>query len=1139
MLQGKPKLSRVLSMLVAFALIFGTLFSPISVKTFAQGKTTLIVHYKEDPNTDKKWNVWAFPEGGEGQAYPFTGEDDFGRVAEIELSGDMKRVGFIVRTDDWDKDGEDRLIDVVDGKAEAWVVAGNGTTFATAAEAGGKSAAATSAPSAEQEAETSSSSTLTPMPGKTKAVIHYKKDPNSKESWNLWAWPEGGDGAIFQFNSEDAWGQVGEVVLEGDIKKVGFIVRTDEWKKDGDQDRYVDIKGGVGEVWIKGGDPAIYTSPPDGEYRTIASHENLTATIHYSRYDKQYDGWNLFMWPGDKEGQQISFSGEDDYGKVAKVEFKGANASQIGFIVRKSIAGNDKADQEFSERFITTFDEKGNAEIWIAQGQEKVFNERPPAGDINPRILSATIDDLNLITIETNYVFDSKAGTNADITIEGMTVKSVEAVDQGHGSVSNIAKITTEESFELTKNYKLSKPLFGDATISIGDVVRSDGFDELFYYDGNDLGNTYTKEETKFRVWAPTAGEAKLVTYDKWDSAEGKEIAMEKSDRGTWIASLKGDQNGVIYTYKVKIGDKWNEAVDPYARAVTVNGDRGAIVDLAETNPKDFKSTKKAEFAKAEDAIIYELHVRDATIQPESGVDADKRGKFLGLTQKGTKGPNGTSTGLDYLKELGITHVQLLPSYDYSSVDETKLDTPQFNWGYDPKNFNAPEGSYSTDPYEPTTRIKEMKQMIQAMHESGLRVTMDVVYNHMYAVNPSNFENLVPGYYFRYNEQGKLSNGTGVGNDTASEHRMMRKFILDSTQYWVNEYNIDGFRFDLMGIHDVETMNQVRDALLKIDPTLLLIGEGWDLPTALDPDLKAKQSNAGKFMGIGQFNDGVRDGLKGSIFMFEEQGFVNGNVEATHSVKQGIVGGIDYSADITSWAKDPQQSVTYAEAHDNNTIWDKLLLSNPNASDADRSKMHRMISSIIMTSQGIAFLHAGQEFMRTKGGDDNSYKSSDAVNQLDWKRRLDLNADVEYMKGLIQLRKNHAAFRMATADEIRSNLKFLPSPDSTIVYELNGAAVEDSSEQIIVAHNANTSEVVVDLPAEGKWNLVVNGEKAGIESIQTIEGNKLTLPALSTYVLVTEPSGNNTTLWIGIAAAAVLVIASGSWLIYRRFRKAA
>lgn len=1136
MFQGKPQLSRALPMLVACALIFGTLFSPALVKTFAQGKTKLIVHYKEDANTDKKWNIWAFPDGGEGQAYPFTGEDEFGRVAEIELSGDLKKIGFIVRTDDWDKDGEDRFVDVVDGKAEAWVVAGNNATFASAAEAESGNSAAVLSPAAGAAAGAPVSAS--PVPGKTKAIIHYKKDPNSKESWNLWSWPEGGDGAVFQFNSEDAWGQVAEVLLDGDVKRVGFIVRTDEWKKDIDEDRYVEIKGGVGEVWIKGGDATIYTSPPDGEYRTIKTHENLTATIHYSRYDKQYDGWNLFVWPGDKEGQQVNFTGEDDYGKIAKVEFKGANATQIGFNVRKSIGGNDAAEQEFSDRFITTFDENGNAEIWIAQGQEKVFNEQPPAGDISPRILSAKIDDINVVTVETNYVYDASVGTNADITIEGMTVKSIEAVDQGHGSTTNIVKVTTEENFELTKNYKLSKPLFGDATVSIGDVVRSEGFDEFFYYDGNDLGNTYTKEETKFRVWAPTAGEAKLVVYDKWDSPEGKETAMEKSDKGTWTASLTGDQKGTIYTYKVKIGDKWNEAVDPYARAVTVNGDRGAVVDLSETNPENFKSTKKAEFVKAEDAIIYELHVRDATIQPESGVDADKRGKYLGLTQKGTKGPDGTSTGLDYLKEIGVTHIQLMPSYDYSSVDETKLDSPQYNWGYDPKNFNVPEGSYSSDPYDPTARIKEMKQMIQAMHENGLRVTMDVVYNHMYAVNPSNFENLVPGYYFRYNEDGKLSNGTGVGNDTASEHRMMRKFILDSTQYWVNEYNIDGFRFDLMGIHDVETMNQVRDALLKIDPTLLLIGEGWDLPTALDPELKAKQSNASKFMGVGQFNDGMRDGLKGSIFNFEEQGFVNGNVEATLAVKQGIVGGIDYNADITSWAKDPQQSVTYAEAHDNHTIWDKLQLSNPNASDADRSKMHRMASSIVMTSQGIAFLHAGQEFMRTKGGDDNSYKSSDAVNQLDWKRRQELSADVEYMKGLIQLRKNHAAFRMATADEIRSNLKFIPSPDSTIVYELNGKAVEDSSDQIIVAHNANTTEVVVDLPAEGKWNLVVNGEKAGIETIQTIEGSKLTLPALSTYVLVTEPTSSNAALWIGIAAAAVLVVGSASWLVYRRFRKA-
>jgi type I pullulanase len=581
---------------------------------------------------------------------------------------------------------------------------------------------------------------------------------------------------------------------------------------------------------------------------------------------------------------------------------------------------------------------------------------------------------------------------------------------------------------------------------------------------------------------------------------------MTRAENGTWTAELQGNQNGTLYTYKVKIGDSWNEAVDPYVRAVAVNGDKGAVIDLETTNP-DKWTADKPEFGNPEDAIIYEAHVRDLTIHPESGVSDALKGKFLGVSEAGTTGPDGVKTGLDHIKDLGITHLQFIPMYDYNtaSVDETKLDTPQYNWGYDPKNYNAPEGSYSTNPYEPAVRINEMKQMIQTLHDNDIRIVMDVVYNHMFSAFESNLHQLVPGYYYRYNNDGTLSNGTGVGNDTASEHKMMRKFIVDSVAYWAKEYNIDGFRFDLMGIHDVETMNEVRKALDEIDPSIIIIGEGWDLATNLDPELKANQKNAFKMPGIAHFNDDIRDGLKGSVFDDQDSGFVNGKADMELRIKKGVVGGIPYNDDIKTFSVDPEQTVTYVEAHDNHTLWDKLQLTNPQDSEEDRKKMHKLSSSIILTSQGISFIHAGQEFMRTKGGDHNSYKSPDSVNQMDWERRAEFDAEVEYMKGLIELRKAYPAFRMTTAKEIQENLTFLDAPANTVAFWLNGSANGGKEGKIAVAYNANKAPVEIKLPEDGKWKVLVNGTEAGTQGLETIKGNTVTVPPLSAYVLTLKP----------------------------------
>ncbi len=620
--------------------------------------------------------------------------------------------------------------------------------------------------------------------------------------------------------------------------------------------------------------------------KAVSNSKTTEIIIHYKEKLGNTKDWNLWLWGENANGTSYEFTGEDEFGKYAKIKIDG-DYNRVGFIVR-----TNEWEKDGGDRWIENIKD-GRAEVWILSGDEKVYNSKP-SSDLS--IQKATIDSFNEITVTTNVPFHIK---EKKIEIEGIKIKNITPYDTNSGDITNKVKIITEQKIDLKQTYKVKIENLADTNTEIGKVIRSEEFDNLFYYGGNDLGNTYTPQHTKFRLWAPTASEAKLVTYKNWNDKIGAEINMQQGEKGTWTAELKGNQKGLFYTYKVKIGDKWAEAVDPYVRAASVNGDKGAVVNLEETNPKKWKANKKPKFKNPEDAIIYELHVRDLSIQPESGIK--QKGKYLGVTEKGTKGPGGVKTGLDHIKELGVTHVQFLPIFDYASVNEETLNEPQYNWGYDPKNFNVPEGSYSTNPYEPTVRITELKQMVQTLHDNNLRVVMDVVYNHMYNAAESNFHKLVPGYYYRYNEDGTFANGTGVGNDTASERKMMRKFMIDSVTYWAKEYNLDGFRFDLMGIHDYETMNEIRKAVNQIDPSIILHGEGWDLNTPLAAELKANQKNAEKMKGIAHFNDNIRDGLKGSVFEEKENGFVNGKQNMEDRIKKGITAGIDYDTNSSTY----------------------------------------------------------------------------------------------------------------------------------------------------------------------------------------------------------------------------------------------
>ncbi|ERJ13382.1 type I pullulanase [Haloplasma contractile] len=678
-----------------------------------------------------------------------------------------------------------------------------------------------------------------------------------------------------------------------------------------------------------------------------------------------------------------------------------------------------------------------------------------------------------------------------------------------------------------------------------------DEFNETFFYEGSDLGAIYTKEKTTFKVWSPDASKIILMLYDKgYNSKPYDKIKMKKDEKGTFTTVVSEDLQGVYYTYEVHHGKTIYETVDIYAKACSVNGQRGMVVDLDSTNPEGFENDTRPTFVHPTDAIIYEAHVRDLTIHRSAG--CEHPGKFLGLAEVGTTSPEGLATGIDHLVEMGITHLHLLPIFDFGSIDETKPELLQYNWGYAPVNYNIPEGSFSTNPLDGTVRIQELKQLIQTLHKKGIRVIMDVVYNHTQDSSESNFHKTVPYYYHRLDENGNFSNGSGCGNELASERPMVRKYIIDSLLYWVEEYHVDGFRFDLMGLHDVKTMNEIREALDQVDATIITYGEGWTAEkTPLPVTEQAIKNNIHKMPRIAAFSDEGRDGIKGHVMYRDQPGFVNGAINMEETVKFSIVAAtehpqVDYDNINYSkkpWANQPHQTINYVSCHDNLTLYDKLVETTEGLDMETRIKMHKMSNAIVLTSQGIPFLHAGVEFLRTKNGDENSYKSPDTINEIVWHSKYDHREIVDYYKGLIRLRKEHPAFRMTTTEQIQTHLEFIdPSVSNTIGYTITNSANGDVWEDIAVLFNANTSEVKFKLPHFGVWNIVVDGERAGTETIRSFTGDEIVIKELTSMVLYSNEKQvnevkvveRNKTNFKNVAVAAGVL---GAWWLLRRGKK--
>lgn len=629
-------------------------------------------------------------------------------------------------------------------------------------------------------------------------------------------------------------------------------------------------------------------------------------------------------------------------------------------------------------------------------------------------------------------------------------------------------------------------------------------------YSGNDLELSVDDRGTNFRLWSPRAEAVDVLLYNSDRNTPAIDtIAMKRSEQGTWQVSVPEKLYGKFYTFAVTVdGKRMAETPGIWAKAVGTNGHRAAIIDMNSTDPDGWAFDKGPALDKINDAVIYEMHHRDFSVHPSSGIV--HKGKFLALTEPMTTSPEGLATGIDHLKELGVTHVHILPSYDYNSVDESLLLSDQYNWGYDPYNYNVPEGSYSTDPANPATRIREMKEMVKALHDAGIGVVMDVVYNHTADNDGSNFSLTAPGYFYRHRPDGSYSDASGCGNETASERGMMSNFIVNSVKYWAKEYHIDGFRFDLMAIHDIETMNRVAAELKTVNPSIFVYGEGW---TAGDSPLPAGQralkENVDKMKGIAVFSDDLRDAVKGHYSKADDRGFATGKPGNEETVKIGIVAStahpqVDYSKGNNSkfpYAGAPTEIINYVSCHDDLSLTDKLAASMPGSTETERQRAARLAQTIVFTSQGTPFMFAGEEIFRDKKGVHNSYKSPDSVNAIDWSLKAKNKEQFDYYKELIALRKSHPAFRMATAGEIARNIAFDKISEPNIIsYSIHNNAGGDEWREIKIVFNGSDKAYETKV-SRGEWIVVAKDGKLKATGLDSFRGGKITVEPVSALIL--------------------------------------
>lgn len=1002
----------------------------------------------------------------------------------------------------------------------------------------------------------------------TTFIVHYGgREDNNYNGWNLWIWEEGFDGKAVDFMAEDSYGKVAMYQCTENSSRIGFIVRLNEWEaKDVESDRYAEVTGNTVEIWLTSGVEEFQTTPPEGhepfdfeaaEAERVGAYDAegaLKVNVHYYAYNENYENVQCYAALGENPGGTYPIVETQEFGAVYHAGFLDYEKESV---IKLSMSVDGMADTKYVRELDISKAKDGVLDVYVVEGNPTVWYSEEEA-DKTPIIVSATFEGTTKhILFKASKAVDTTEpeaeGAYYKVTDEEGNSYPIQKVWSANAGVVTDAYVILDEELEASKTYYVEREGYHACKVEISGAFSSESFEEIYTYTGDDLGQTYSADKTTLRVWSPTASEVKLNLYEAGDGdCLIDSYNMVRDVQGTWVYELEGDQHGVYYTYSVTVEGQTREAVDPYAKAVGVNGNRGMIVNLDSTDPKGWDKDKHVTVPDNTDAVIYELHVRDTTIDESSGVN--NKGKYLGLTEKGTTTKSGKKTGLDYINDLGVTHVQIMPMYDYATVDETNLESNQYNWGYDPKNYNVPEGSYSTDPYKGEVRIGEAKQMIQAFHDEGIGVIMDVVYNHMYTAKDSCLDNTVPDYYFRM-QGDNYTNGSGCGNETATERSMVQKYIVDSCVYWVNEYHVDGFRFDLMGCIDQETMNAVRAALDEIDPNIIVLGEGWTGGTSgLDTNQQTNKRVTYKVPGVAAFSDDIRDAIKGSVFDSYDNGFISGKDGQEMGIKYGVVAAVkhsginyaQYEKTPGAWAGSPDQCITYSSCHDNLTLWDKIYYSAPDATEEQKLSMNKLSAAVIYTAQGVPFMLSGEEILRSKpieGTSDfshNSYNINDYTNSIKWDTLDDAaTADMlAYYKGLIAFRAEHPELRMKTAEEIEANLSFMDVEQKNVVAYTIADSTDKKAKDTLVIYNGNNNDAVdITLP-EGKWDVYVNGEKAGTEVLETVEG-AVNVPAISAVVLVEAGAGNIPVVAIVAILAVIAIVAGGIVVVTKKKEKEA
>ncbi len=831
-----------------------------------------------------------------------------------------------------------------------------------------------------------------------------------------------------------------------------------------------------------GPDPA---PDPDPDEWTLEREEGYNQITFYWDGKADVETCDVWVWWDGKEGSGYLMH-ECNYGMKAMINVP-EGIEQVGFIVRKNCSdpgGNSwgEATKDFeTDRFAII--KASDTVIYLKEGDGSQYtsNDNGATLEMIKDFTIASMISMNTVFYTVTPAY--KITSLDDVKLyQGDKLVEIEKVSSLNNKVTS-GRITVSGQLDITKEYTLEIGDFGKKVVVPTTIFDSKDFIDNYVYDGDDLGAIVADGQTTFKVWAPTASKVVLNLFDSGhEGVAYKSVDMVKADKGVWEKVENGSLYGKYYTYSVTTAVGTQEAVDPYAKSAGLNGNRGMIIDLDATDPTGFsQDTYIDSIEKYTDAVIWEVHVRDFTNKIAT---AKYPGKYLGFTETGLTNSSGVPVGIDYVKNLGATHVHLLPVYDYATVNEADPDS-QFNWGYDPKNYNVPEGSYSTNPYDGAVRVTEFKQMVQAMHAQGLGVVMDVVYNHTYDGN-SSLNKIVPYYYYRYTSSGANSNGSGCGNDTASERYMYRKFMVDSCAYWMREYHLDGFRFDLMGLHDTVTMQAIEKAVHEINPNAIIYGEGWTMgDNRYSKDPAANQTNIDKVIkqdgaagSVAVFNDAIRDGIKGSVFDEKSQGYVSGaaNSDNLNKVKFGIMGGSSSLGSVT-WHVNNAAVINYVSAHDNNTLWDKLAISNEKDSIEDRLAMNRLAAAIYMVSQGTPFMQAGEEMLRTKYDettgtyDHNSYKSSDEINNIDWES-LQIGSNeynmMLYYQGLIAMRKELAVLRTNGS----ATITFQTLQDNALAVKFN-----DGDTTVIVL--INPKPITIKYNLTGEWDIYAEGTQAG------------------------------------------------------------